>query len=78
MSEVDAVYYLCQNISGFVVGKEYTISFKASRRDYSANPVSATLTIDGDALSKVVTRTNGTLLLQQNHIPLQLHKQRIN
>lgn len=60
VAEVDKEVSLCQNISGFVVGHKYVLTFKASRRQNTGtpNPVSANVIIDGDALSKVVTRTN--------------------
>jgi hypothetical protein len=60
VAEIDVDMSLCQTISGFTIGKEYILTFKATRRqnDDTPNPVSAVVTIDGGALSKVVTRTN--------------------
>jgi hypothetical protein len=62
VAEVDKGVSLCQNISGLTVGHKYVLTFKATRRQNTdtPNPVSANVTIDGGALSEVVTRTNAT------------------
>ena len=60
VAEIDGVVRLCQEISGFTIGNKYVLTFKASRRqnDKTPNPVSATVAIDGGALSQLVTRAN--------------------
>jgi hypothetical protein len=54
---------LCQNISGFIVGRTYTLSFLASRRDVAPATVGAIVTIDGGALNVTVNRSNPTFSL---------------
>ncbi|HVT84949.1 MAG TPA: T9SS type A sorting domain-containing protein, partial [Chitinophagaceae bacterium] len=51
---------LCQTISGFVPGRSYTLSFKASRRSTYGTPatVGANIVIDGGALNTTVQRSN--------------------
>ena len=51
---------LCQTISGFVPGRSYTLTFKASRRSTYGTPptVGADIMIDGGALNTTVQRSN--------------------
>jgi hypothetical protein len=65
VAEIDVDKSLCQNITGFTVGKEYLLTFKATRRqnDDTPYPVSAVVTIDDGVLSKIVTRINTTFNL---------------
>ncbi len=52
---------LCQNISGFVVGKTYELTFKASRRQGGTPAtVGAVVMINGGAFNTTVNRTNTT------------------
>lgn len=56
---------LCQSISGFVIGQQYTLDFLASRRSTSGTPntVNITVTVNGGALSQTVSRNNTTFSL---------------
>ncbi|NNT71702.1 HYR domain-containing protein [Flavobacterium sp. IMCC34852] len=54
---------LCQNISGFVVGQTYQLTFRASRRSGAPPTVGTIITIDGGALNTTVSRSNGLFSL---------------
>ncbi|HEY0110103.1 MAG TPA: putative Ig domain-containing protein, partial [Fibrella sp.] len=55
---------LCQNISGFTIGKTYTLSFKASRRtNGAAATVGTNVMLDGGALNTNVFRSNTAFAL---------------
>ena len=54
---------LCQNISGFTVGKIYQLKFKASRRVGAPATVGAIVKIDGGAFNTTVLRSNTSFSL---------------
>jgi len=60
VAEVDVQVGLCQTVSGFVIGREYELSFDCSRRSNCGPTLqSVVVTIDGGALLANVQR-NGT------------------
>ena len=60
VAEVDIQAGLCQTITGFTIGSEYSLSFKCSRRT-TCGPTLQTMdvTISGGVLSETVSRNGG-------------------
>ncbi|MFK7799444.1 MAG: T9SS type A sorting domain-containing protein [Aureispira sp.] len=60
VAEVDASAGLCQSVAGFIVGQDYALSFRCSRRTTCGPALqSMSLVIDGGALSVNVSRNGG-------------------
>ncbi|MFZ1688085.1 MAG: hypothetical protein WAU70_11720 [Flavobacteriales bacterium] len=60
---------LCQSIAGFTVGSVYSLAFSATRRGSGTAPttVSATMTLDGGALTRTVTRSGGYSMVNESY-----------
>lgn len=64
VAEIDASAGLCQTITGFTVGAEYTIDFMCSRRTTCGPTLqSMDLTVSGNALDVSITRNGGAFSL---------------
>jgi hypothetical protein len=60
VAEVDASAGLCQTVSGFVVGQDYALSFRCSRRTTCGPQLqSMSVVIDNGALNASVSRNGG-------------------
>ncbi len=60
---------LCQTISGFTIGGVYRLEFAAARRGTSGtpDPVSVTMSLDGDALYRTVSRSGGYSMVSEGY-----------